>query len=303
LILTYPPLLFLYVRALISPAGRFRAPDAFHFLPAACLGAWLAVRNLSLLARDIGAKGETFQELAINVAWLVQAAVYIFLILRLRQGHIRSAPHVLSARNRIHLDWVRNLVLGFAFIGLLTLLYVLHITLRLPLLPTPSIVLHLSIAGIVLAWGYLGLRQPEVFAPGRLEDIEPAKERTERRAAPAGGPEDGEARRLLDYMDRVKPYLSPELNLFDLARALATPPYMLSALLNRRLGKTFFEFVNGYRVEEAKRRLLDPAGANLKILALALECGFNSKSAFNRVFKDLTGQTPSDFQRQGRAVR
>ncbi len=301
LILTYPPLLFLYVRALIDPAGRLRSLDALHFLPAVLLGCWLAVRNLSGFASHIGAKGEGIQELVINAAWLVQAAVYILLILRLRQGHIRSAAQVLSARNKIYLDWVRNLVLGFVLIAALTLLYVLHVTLRLPLPGTPSIMLHLSIAGIVLAWGYLGLRQPEVLAAVRPEHIQLDREREERRTTSAA-PDDGQARRLLEYMDREKAYLSPELNLFDLARALGLPAYQLSALLNRKLGKTFFEFVNGYRVEEAQRRLLDPAGANLKILALALECGFNSKSSFNRIFKEMTGQTPSDFQRRGRPV-
>jgi AraC-like DNA-binding protein len=141
-----------------------------------------------------------------------------------------------------------------------------------------------------------------VFAPGQPEDVEPGKAPVERRAASVA-PDDSEVRRVLEYMERERAYLSPELNLYDLARAIAMPPYQLSALLNRRLGKTFFEFINGYRVEEAKRRLLDPAQGSLKILALALECGFNSKSAFNRVFKEITGQTPSDFQRQGRASR
>jgi AraC-like DNA-binding protein len=302
LILTFPPLLYLYVRALIGPSVRFRSTDALHFLPAALLAVWSEAEAFLPAAGPAVPGIDVASETAINGAWLVQTAVYIFLILRLRERHIRSAPQVLSARDKVYLDWIRNLVLGFAFIALLTLLYLLHMLAGLPLPRTPGVFLHLTIAVFVIAWGYQGLRQPEIFAVGRPEDLET---RGKASAAASGleeplSPADESVRLILSYMNREKPFLAPDLNLFDLARSLALPPYQLSAVLNRKLGKTFFDFVNGYRVEEAKRRLLDPAGANLKILALAFECGFNSKSAFNRVFKAMTGLTPSEFQRSGR---
>jgi AraC-like DNA-binding protein len=64
------------------------------------------------------------------------------------------------------------------------------------------------------------------------------------------------------------------------------------------LNKTFYDLVNGYRVEEAKRLLLDPKSKNNKILAIAFDSGFNSKTTFNTVFKKFTGFTPSDFKEQ-----
>ena len=74
--------------------------------------------------------------------------------------------------------------------------------------------------------------------------------------------------------------------------------YHLSQLLNENLNQKFYDFVNGYRVEEAKRALFDPANDHLTILAVALEAGFSSKSAFNAAFKKFAGTTPSDFRKQ-----
>ncbi|AXE17738.1 AraC family transcriptional regulator [Runella rosea] len=92
-----------------------------------------------------------------------------------------------------------------------------------------------------------------------------------------------------------KLYLEPELSLSDLATKLKTNTSVLSAAINQNFGKNFNDFVNEYRVEEVKRLLKDPANAHLSLLGVALECGFNSKSTFNRAFKKFTGQSPKEF--------
>ena len=65
--------------------------------------------------------------------------------------------------------------------------------------------------------------------------------------------------------------------------------------VNKKVGKNFYDFVNQYRLEEFKRLLSDPKNRNLTLLSLAIDCGFNSKSSFNRHFKKVTGQTPSQY--------
>jgi AraC-like DNA-binding protein len=62
--------------------------------------------------------------------------------------------------------------------------------------------------------------------------------------------------------------------------------------------KNFYDLVNGYRVEEAKRLLLDPKNTNYTILSVGFEAGFNSKTTFNTVFKKFTGLTPTDFRKK-----
>jgi len=70
----------------------------------------------------------------------------------------------------------------------------------------------------------------------------------------------------------------------------------LSNLLNQHIGKSFNDFVNEYRVDEAKKRLSDASYNNFTIAAIAFDCGFNSLATFQRVFKQVTGITPSKYQ-------
>ena len=70
----------------------------------------------------------------------------------------------------------------------------------------------------------------------------------------------------------------------------------LSQILNERIRQNFFDFVNSYRIEEAKRKLVEPATKHYSILGIAEEVGFNSKSAFNNAFKKHTNMTPTEFK-------
>ena len=97
------------------------------------------------------------------------------------------------------------------------------------------------------------------------------------------------------FMDKNKPYTNSKLNLVELSQLLNLPPYVLSKIINQGFEKNFFDFVNGYRVEEFKRRVEDHQFRHYTLLSIAFEVGFNSKTAFNRSFKKITGQTPSSF--------
>lgn len=103
---------------------------------------------------------------------------------------------------------------------------------------------------------------------------------------------------LLDYITEKKPYLDPLLSLRSLAIQIGIHPNQLSWLLNESLGKNFNEFINHYRVETFKSLSLDPKNANITIMGLAYDSGFNSKTVFNTYFKKETGLTPKQFLKQ-----
>lgn len=103
--------------------------------------------------------------------------------------------------------------------------------------------------------------------------------------------------RLLRLMEDEQPWLEPELTLAELAHRLRTNTSLLSHVINTGCGQNFNDFVNRYRVAEAERKLQDPRLAHYSLVGIALECGFNSKSTFNRVFKKLTGRTPGEVAR------
>ena len=96
-------------------------------------------------------------------------------------------------------------------------------------------------------------------------------------------------------MEDDKMYLEPNLKINDLAEKLEISSHKLSHLLNSGLKKSFYDFINNYRVEHVKTMFLDESNQNLTILAMAFDSGFNSKSTFNEIFKKATKMTPRDF--------
>jgi AraC-like DNA-binding protein len=102
-------------------------------------------------------------------------------------------------------------------------------------------------------------------------------------------------RKVLAYFDKEKCYLNPELTLSELATKLDTNTSVLSAVINTGFGKNFNDFVNEYRVEEFKRKAAKPDSKHLTLLAIAFDCGFNSKATFNRAFKKVTDVSPKAF--------
>ncbi|WP_162389739.1 ABC transporter permease [Spirosoma endbachense] len=91
-------------------------------------------------------------------------------------------------------------------------------------------------------------------------------------------------------------YEDAELTLTTLALKLAMHPHELSRIINVGLDKNFSDFINEFRVREIARKMRDPAYDRLTLLGIAYESGFNSKTTFNRVFKQMTGKTPVDYK-------
>lgn len=104
--------------------------------------------------------------------------------------------------------------------------------------------------------------------------------------------------KLEKFMEAEKPFLNADLNLSSLAESLKISPNHLSQIINERFGKTFYDFINSYRVEEVKKKLADPNFQAYTILGIAEECGFKSKSSFNTAFKRFAGMPPSVYKKQ-----
>ena len=123
------------------------------------------------------------------------------------------------------------------------------------------------------------------------------------RAAAAPASEQGAAdRKLLDALmglmadDRI--YRHEGITIGTLATRLAVPEYRLRRLINQQLGyRNFNVFLNNHRIEEAKAALADPSQAEVPVITIAMDAGFQSLGPFNRAFKATTGVTPTEFRR------
>jgi len=103
--------------------------------------------------------------------------------------------------------------------------------------------------------------------------------------------------KLFEYIENKKPYLKDKLMITDIAVAIDIPLYKLTKIFNDNLKTNFFFFINSYRVKEFKEMLSNSKNDQYTIIALAHDCGFSSKSSFNRIFKQVTGITPSEYRR------
>ena len=141
-------------------------------------------------------------------------------------------------------------------------------------------------AGVV----YKGLKQPRIFS-----GIEEKPKYAEQKLTSFDN--ERYVEQLTTYMENEKPYLIPSLSLNDLAGKLLMSPRTLSQVINGSMNQNFFDFVNSYRIEEAKRILLDPSSQHETILEILYEVGFNSKSVFNSAFKKHADATPTQFRK------
>jgi len=98
-------------------------------------------------------------------------------------------------------------------------------------------------------------------------------------------------------MEEEQVFLDPDLTLKKLAQKLNIHYNHLSRIINEKYGESYNNYINRHRIEEARKRLADPAFANKNILEIMLETGFYSKSTFNTAFRKFTGKSPSDYRK------
>lgn len=313
------PLHYLYARYLMHYDRRFRWRDAGHFLP---FGIYLILILPALLQpggsppdfpRAIDSEPMPLDSVLFNWLLVLQGLIYMSLVLNLLRRYAQSLRSLFSSIEDIKLEWLRNITLITTGCWLI---FALENTLMMAGINLSNFDLSsVLVAVAVYAMGYLGFFKSEILVqPAAADSIRQAADFDEaeaaggRPAAKRGGkyeksglsPEKAEAyvASLRGIMETEQLYADSALTLNQLAERLDISPHNLSEIINTRLGQNFFDFVNGYRLEAVKRDLADPQKAHFTILALALDAGFNSKTAFNGIFKKHTGMTPSDFRRR-----
>ena len=308
----FGPLVYLYARAASDRSWRFTSKALLHFVPVTITT--IAMMPVYLMSGpDKIATWERWSVVGVTgvIGYLdpfkyvlgitYSAATALYLV-----RHRRDVEQSYSNLARVSLRWLFWLTAGTGGI------WVLVTSLKIAQVSTAIRDGHVAITMALLIYGigYKGLRQPEVFQyqtaefPARKLEVESPPAMTESAtAAPRyerSGLSDAEAvllrESLLRLMDRDQPWKESELTLPDLASRLSSTPHKLSEVLNAQMGQTFYDFVNGYRVREVQRRIKAGDTRSLKMLALAMDAGFASKSAFNEVFKKHTSQTPSAFR-------
>ncbi|MEZ4917928.1 MAG: helix-turn-helix domain-containing protein [Saprospiraceae bacterium] len=289
--LAFGPLVYFYTRALTENAFVFKRQHLLHFIPVfiqVSLYVFLQVKNYSFRRwfwLEVH-KPYTY-DLEFYLS-LLSLLVYLFIAIRRVFEYQQWINNQYSEISKIRLNWLK-LVLGLLLS--ITILWLIDAFLRAqqfyPEQPLSAIAMGVSV--LLLAGGGLlqidlkgkGMSAPEPIAHPDPETIDPML-----------------LDRIVTEMENQKYYLNQELSLDAFSRALGIPARQVSLHINQGLGLPFIDFVNTYRVEAVKRHIQSNDLPHLSLLGIAFEAGFNSKSTFNRVFKNAAGISPSEYQKR-----
>lgn len=224
--------------------------------------------------------------------------------LALLRKHQMNIAEFFSFHEKVNLNWVNYIVYSYFLLFLLAS-FLIFGAIHFQLLPIEN---AFALVGIVLclmliAFGFYGFRQTAVFSNWDVEGIMDTRITASEKASYSKSGLTSEkieilANQLCIFMEQEKPFLNEDLNLTLLAQQSQISPPHLSQVINQYFQKNFYDFINQYRVEEAKNRLVSADYRHLSILGIAFDCGFKSKSSFNRYFKKYTRKAPSQFKKK-----
>lgn len=295
-------LLFFYSKALLDNKFVFRKIHLLHLIP-------FLLQLSSLLPfyfQSSEYKIDVFNNIILTDSpdfsvnfFVIRSIVYLHLLvysamtLSAIRKNARTALNGKHEMYDINFYWLKNMAIGFIIYAVLSIIYLAdlglfgyeHITI------VDSFLMFFS-SLLIFMMGYFALRKPEIISGEislkKLTKYEKSS-LTEQKA-------ELYLTKLTSAMENDKLYLNNDLTLQKLSEYLKIHPNHLSQVINEKLNQNFFDFINTYRIREARELLSDPANDNITILSIAHESGFNNKSSFNSAFKKHTGSTPSDFR-------
>jgi len=307
LFMLHGPFLYIYIQTLISGRQQLSWTHLLHVLPFILFNLYVLISsfnpevsgklNIELLSL---AYDPPFLFLFFLILIALSGTVYLLLTIRLFRKLDIKIFNNYSSSTDIDLNWLRKLVLVFGIVWTILIgVTIIHHVFHMFSMVFCTDGLFLSLSVFVILIGYFGLKQKLIFSS---EDVMVTREDAKTLTKYAGSRlTEAEAqqytKKLTEYMNSSKPYLNPNLSLSQLAEEIGITSHYLSQVINERFKLNFFDFVNGYRVEAFKENIKEPRYSNYSFLGIAFECGFNSKSAFNRIFKQVTGLTPSQYKK------
>ncbi len=296
-----PGAIFVYAQSVMYRDFRLRLRHLAHLLPV--LGA-IVVFTLGYYSLPAKAQAKMLSDShypgvmdSVVLAIVLHGIVLGYLVATLKKISRFGVElrNIFSDLGNKELSWLRNLLLAYGTAWSLSLVYCLlaHV------MRVPGIHQSLTIATtmvsvvVLLPMSVLAFRQPTLFAgiAPTLLDTKASSGANAKDRSP-----EPLTSRIQQVMEQHQPYLHSNLTVDRLARLSDVAPRELSQFLNQQMGKNFYEFVNSYRIEHARRRLADPAETTT-ITDIMYESGFNSKSVFNTLFRKTTGKTPSQYRR------
>ena len=302
-LLAIGPLLFFYTKALTTIDFKIDTKASFHFLPVLIeVLIQMVFINSSIRSNTLVYDLPGF--LIFRIVEFAGTAISILLYgkqcLSLVKAHEAWAMANFSNQKDITLSWLSKLIkyllvlwifwLAFELSFFLFLQFQLHLLLV-------YLLLYILLGVITYSNYWIAIQtliKSDVLTEKKSAILPTDNANVYSRLTEAEIKRNADA--LSDLMQKEKLFLHETLSLRTLASKLQKHPNLVSYILNNFFQKSFYDYVNDFRIEEVKNKIDDPAYSHFKIVEIAYECGFNSKATFNRVFKKSTGKSPSEYK-------
>ncbi|WP_337967707.1 helix-turn-helix domain-containing protein [uncultured Flavobacterium sp.] len=294
------PFLFLYTSTLTNQ-NRHKKYNLLHFIP--FIIAILVLLPFYTLPFDekiniFNNQGKGYEVLItiLYAAVLFSGIIYALLSLQKLSKHRKNINNQFSFTEEINLAWLRYLIIGSSIIWLVVIFF------------DDQYIFSVVVFYLIFI-GYFGIKQVGIFTNKSISEnnnIETLplettsiKDSSEKIKYEKSGltPTELQAihQKLTQIMQDEKLYKNADLTLTELAQKINVHPNTLSQVINSAEQKNFYDYINFQRVEEFKKIIRLPENQKFTFLSVAFECGFNSKTAFNRNFKKATGLSPSEY--------
>lgn len=291
------PMLLFYVISLTEDAFKFSRRHLLHLLPILTALAWLLIFQIDssdLRFKTIG-QTETERQIANGVWHFIKMMPFFYALAAVNRVRLyRIGLHnQYSNFSPTEPTWLNMLSLGFLFTWSFSIL--VHLVANTVALGAPRISDLFGITENYIIFILINaLFINSVVHTHKLLTTKPevTKDKTD------GKLTESAIQQVQMGMEVQKLFLKQNLNIDEFSKRISLPVKEVSAVINKHYGTNFFEFMNSYRVEEAKRLLSDSQHADMTVMDVLLQAGFNSKSAFHRFFNRLVGMSPTEFRKQ-----
>lgn len=286
------PFLYLSILFFTSLKRKFEVTALWHFLPFFIF--CLFRLPFFITGKNIRFSYETGQIVffILKIALPLQTIIYWLLSFVKLQKHIKNIKQFSSEIDQINLKWLTYFLL--ILLVIVTAWFNLVFFNLKALIPFTPLLYLLSIFFLA----YFSLQQKEIFNfnNDELRDLSSIKVyKTENPKRVSGNRLKELDAKLKTLIEEEKVYLENDLNLPRLAKRMEASSNETSFIINELYQDNFYNFINKYRIEEAKLLLLSKKYNKLSIVGIAYESGFNSKTTFNTTFKKYVGQSPTEF--------
>lgn len=291
------PMLLFYVISLTEDAFKFTRRHLLHLAPIVISLLWLLVFQLDssdLRFKTIG-QTETERQIANSLWHFIKIMPFFYALAAVNRVRLyRIGLHnQYSNFSPTEPTWLNMLSLGFLFTWSFSIL--VHVVANTVALGAPQISDLFGITENYIIFILINaLFINSVVHTHKLLTTKPevAKDKTDEKLT------DSAIQKVQLGMEVQKLFLKQNLNIDEFSKRINLPVKEVSAVINKHYGTNFFEFMNSYRVEEAKRLLGDSQHADMTVMDVLLHAGFNSKSAFHRFFNRLVGMSPTEYRKQ-----